>query len=139
MIKKIAILITPIFFLTSFLFPNDTRAFTAEDRLIDVEKQLQAIAEQISKYEGERSDLEKAIIANDKDLAQVNSELAEVQSRLAYVERELEVALENYGVTVDDLLAVQEIIRNEEIKLAKIKNEISDVSDELLDTQKKLL
>ena len=139
MIKKIAILITPIFFLTSFLFPNDARAFTAEDRLIDVEKQLQAIAEQISKYEGERSDLEKAIIANDKDLAQVNSELAEVQSRLAYVERELEVALENYGVTVDDLLAVQEIIRNEEIKLAKIKNEISDVSDELLDTQKKLL
>ena len=139
MIKKIAILITPIFFLTSILFPNDSRAFTAEDRLIDVEKQLQAIAEQISKYEGERSDLEKAIIANDKDLAQVNSELAEVQSRLAYVERELEVALENYGVTVDDLLAVQEIIRNEEIKLAKIKNEISDVSDELLDTQKKLL
>ena len=139
MIKKITILFIPIFFFTSFLFPNDLIALTAEDRLIEVERQLQAIAEQISKYEGERSDLEKAIIANDKDLAQVNSELAEVQSRLAYVERELEVALENYGVTVDDLLAVQEIIRNEEIKLAKIKNEISDVSDELLDTQKKLL
>ena len=80
MINKITFLFTPIFFLTSFLFPNDLSAITAEDRLIEVERQLQAIAEQISKYEGERTDLEKAIIANDKDLAQVNSELAEVQS-----------------------------------------------------------
>ena len=55
MIKKITILITTIFFLTSFLFPNDLSAITAEDRLIEVEKQLQAIAEQISKYEGERT------------------------------------------------------------------------------------
>ena len=139
MIKKIALIFTPIFFFTSFLFPNDLSAITAEDRLIEVEKQLQAIAEQISKYEGERTDLEKAIIANDKDLAQVNSELAEVLSRLAVVQKELEKALENYGVTVDDLSAVQEIIRNEEIKLAKIKNEISDVSEELIDTQKKLV
>jgi len=139
MIKKIAILITPIFLITSVIFPNDSSAITAEDRLIEVEKQLQAIAEQISKYQGERTDLEKAIIANDKELAQVNSELSEVQSRLANVQRELDIAYENYGVTVDDLSAVQEIIRNEEIKLAKIKNEISDVSDELLDTQKKLL
>ena len=139
MIKKIALIFTPIFFFTSFLFPNDLSAITAEDRLIEVEKQLQAIAEQISKYEGERTDSEKAIIANDKDLAQVNSELAEVLSRLAVVQKELEKALENYGVTVDDLSAVQEIIRNEEIKLAKIKNEISDVSEELIDTQKKLV
>ena len=49
MIKKIAILITPIFFFTSILFPSDLKAITAEDRLIEVEKQLQAIAEQISK------------------------------------------------------------------------------------------
>ena len=139
MIKKITILITPIFFLTSFLFPNDLSAITAEDRLIEVEKQLQAIAEQISKYEGERTDLEKAIIANDKDLAQVNSELAEVQSRLAVVERELEKALENYDFTVNDLVAVQENIINEQIKLGKIKNEISKVSDELFETQKELL
>ena len=139
MIKKITILFIPIFFFTSFLFPSGLSAITAEDRLIEVEKQLQAIAEQISKYEGERTDLEKAIIANDKDLAQVNSELAEVLSRLAVVQKELEKALENYGVTVDDLSAVKEIIRNEEIKLAKIKNEISDVSEELIDTQKKLV
>ena len=83
--------------------------------------------------------MEKAIIANDKDLAQVNSELAEVQSRLAVVERELEKALENYDFTVNDLVAVQENIINEQIKLGKIKNEISKVSDELFETQKELL
>ena len=139
MIKKITLLFTPIFFLTSFLLPIDLSAITAEDRLIEVERQLQAIAEQISKYEGERTDLEKAIIANDKDLAQVNSELAEVHSRLAIVERELEKALENYDFALNDLVAVQENIVNEQIKLGKIKNEISEVTDELLETQKKLL
>ena len=139
MIKKITLLFTPIFFFTSFLFPNDLSAITAEDRLIEVEKQLQAIAEQISKYEGERTDLEKAILANDKDLAQVNRELAEVQSRLAIVERELEKALENYDFTLNDLAAVQENIVNEQIKLGKIKNEMSDVTNELLETQKKLV
>ena len=139
MIKKITIFFIPIFFFTSFLFPNELIAITAEDRLIEVERQLQATAEQISKYEGERTDLEKAIIANDKDLAQVNSELAEVQSRLAVVERELAKALENYDFTLNDLVAVQENIINEQIKLGKIKNEISEVSTELLETQKKLL
>ena len=139
MIKKIAILITPIFLFTSILFPSDLKAITAEDRLIEVEKQLQAIAEQISKYEGERTDLEKAIIANDKDLAQVNSELAEVQSRLALVERDLNKALENYDFSLNDLVAVQENIIQEQIKLGKIKSEISDISNELLETQKNLL
>ena len=139
MIKKIAVLFIPIFFFTSFMFPAELNAITAEDRLIEVEKQLQAIAEQISKYEGDRTDLEKAIIANDKDLAQVNSDLAEVQSRLAIVERELDKALENYDVSLDDLVVVQENIINEQIKLGKIKNEIADVSSELLDTQKNLL
>ncbi len=139
MIKKIALLITPIFFFTSILFPSDLKAITAEDRLIEVEKQLQAIAEQISKYEGERTDLEKAIIANDKDLAQVNSELAEVQSRLALVERDLNKALENYDYSLNDLVAVQENIIQEQIKLGKIKSEISDISNELLETQKNLL
>ena len=139
MIKKIALLITPIFFFTSILFPSDLKAITAEDRLIEVEKQLQAIAEQISKYEGERTDLEKAIIANDKDLVQVNSELAEVQSRLALVERDLNKALENYDYSLNDLVAVQEIIIQEQIKLGKIKSEISDISNELLETQKNLL
>ena len=139
MIKKIAILITPIFLFTSILFQSDLKAITAEDRLIEVEKQLQAIAEQISKYEGERTDLEKAIIANDKDLAQVNSELAEVQSRLALVERDLNKALENYDFSLNDLVAVQENIIQEQIKLGKIKSEISDISNELLETQKNLL
>ena len=68
MIKKITILFIPIFFFTSFLFPSGLSAITAEDRLIEVEKQLQAIAEQISKYEGERKDLEKAIIAFSKSV-----------------------------------------------------------------------
>ena len=139
MIKKITLLFIPIFFFTSFLFPSDLIAITAEDRLIEVEKQLQAIAEQISKYEGERTDLEKAILANDKDLAQVNSELAEVQSRLAVVQKELEKALEKYDFTLNDLAAVQEIIVNEQIKLGKIKNEMSEVTNELLETQKKLV
>jgi murein DD-endopeptidase MepM/ murein hydrolase activator NlpD len=139
MIKKITLLVTPIFFLTSFLLPSDLKAITAEDRLIEVEKQLQAIAEQISKYEGERTDLEKAIIANDRDLAQVNSELAEVQSRLALVEKDLNKALENYDYSLNDLVAVQENIIQEQIKLGKIKSEISDISNELLETQKNLL
>ena len=68
MIKKITVLFTPIFLLTSLMFPAELNAITAEDRLIEVERQLQAIAEQISKYEGDRTDLEIAIIANDKDL-----------------------------------------------------------------------
>ena len=88
MINKITILFTSFFLLLSLVFPIELSAITAEDRLIEVERQLQAIAAEISKYEGERTDLEKAIIANDKDLAQVNSELAEVQSRLASVQRE---------------------------------------------------
>ena len=128
-----------IFFMTSFLLPDNLNAITAEDRLIQVERQLQAIAEQISKYEGERTDLEKAILANDKDLAQVNSELAEVQSRLVAVERELNKALENYDFALNDLATVQETIVQEQIKLGKIKNEISDVSDELFETQKSLI
>ena len=139
MIKKITIFFTIIFFITSFLLPDNLNAITAEDRLIEVERQLQAIAEQISKYEGERTDLEKAILANDKDLAQVNGELAEVQSRLVAVERELNKALENYNFALNDLATVQETIVQEQIKLGKIKNEISDVSDELFETQKSLI
>ena len=130
MINKITILFTSIFLLISFVFPIELNAITAEDRLIEVERQLQAIAAEISKYEGERTDLEKAIIANDKDLAQVNSELAEVQSRLATVQRELDKALEKYDVTLNDLVEVQENIVNEQIKLGKIKNEIiRDLTD----------
>jgi len=139
MIKKITIFFSIIFLIASFLLPSSLSAITAEDRLIEVERQLQAIAEQINKYEGERTDLEKAILANDKDLAQVNGELAEVQSRLVAVERELNKALENYDFALNDLATVQETIVQEQIKLGKIKNEISDVSDELFETQKTLI
>jgi len=55
------------------------------------------------------------------------------------VERELNKALENYDFALNDLATVQETIVQEQIKLGKIKNEISDVSDELFETQKSLV
>jgi murein DD-endopeptidase MepM/ murein hydrolase activator NlpD len=55
------------------------------------------------------------------------------------VERELNKALENYDFALNDLATVQETIVQEQIKLGKIKNEISDVSDELFETQKSLI
>ena len=139
MIRKFFSVLLLFLIFIQTIFVDHSFAITAEERLEEVEKQLIAIANQIKQYEGEKTDLEKAIIANDKDLAQVNSELAEVQSRLAVVQRELEKALENYNFTLNDLVAVQENIVNEQIKLGKIKNEISEVTDELLETQKKLL
>ena len=82
MIKKFITLSTAIAIISTLMFPSSLQAITAEDRLIEVERQLQAIADQISKYEGDKTDLEKAILENDQDLQQVNRELAEVQSRL---------------------------------------------------------
>ena len=64
---------------------------------------------------------------------------AEVQSRLQAAERELEAALANYDGTLDDLANVQQTIVQEQTKLGKIKNEISNVSDELFETQKLLV
>lgn len=125
--------------ISSFLLPEDLKAITAEDRLVEVERQLQAIAEQINKYEGEKSDLEKAIIANDKDLNQVNKELSEVQSRLAIAERDLENAIANYNASLKDLALVQQTIVQEQTKLGKIKNEITNVTDELVETQQMLV
>jgi murein DD-endopeptidase MepM/ murein hydrolase activator NlpD len=121
------------------MFPTSLQAITAEDRLIEVERQLQAIADQISKYEGDKTDLEKAILENDQDLQQVNRELAEVQSKLQAAEQELDAALANYDGTLDDLSNVQQTIVQEQTKLGKIKNEISNVSDELFETQKLLV
>ena len=95
MIRRFLTLSLPIFLVLTLMFPTNSMAITAEDRLIEVERQLQAIAEQISNYEGQLTDLENAILENDKDLQQVNQELAEVQSRLSAAERELEKALEN--------------------------------------------
>ena len=139
MIRRILTLSLPIFLVLTLMFPTNSMAITAEDRLIEVERQLQAIAEQISNYEGQLTDLENAILENDKDLQQVNQELAEVQSRLSAAERELEKALENYDGTLNDLAEVQQTIVQEQTKLGKIKNEISDVSDELFETQKNLV
>ena len=139
MIKKIFISTLALSILSITVFPTKVTAITAEERLIEVERQLQAIAEQISKYEGEKTDLEKAIIQNDKDLDQVNKELAEVQSRLNAAEKALEDALSNYDDSLNNLAAVQQIIVEEQIKLGKIKNEITNVTDELFETQKELL
>jgi len=139
MIRRLLTLSLPIFLVLTLMFPTNSMAITAEDRLIEVERQLQAIAEQISNYEGQLTDLENAILENDKDLQQVNQELTEVQSRLTAAERELEKALENYDGTLNDLAEVQQTIVQEQTKLGKIKNEISNVSDELFETQKNLV
>jgi len=139
MIKKIFISTLALSILSFTVFPTKVTAITAEERLIEVERQLQAIAEQISKYEGEKTDLEKAIIQNDKDLNQVNKELAEVQSRLNAAEKALEDALSNYDDSLNNLAAVQQVIVEEQIKLGKIKNEITNVTDELFETQKELV
>jgi len=139
MIKKLISLSVVLTILINLFFVNETSAITAEDRLIEVERQLQAIAEQISKYEGEKSDLEKAIISNNADLNKVNADLASVQAKLNAAQAELEKALENYDGTLDDLAQVQQNIVKEQTRLGKIKTEIRDVSDELFETQQDLV
>ena len=52
MIRRFLTLSLPIFLVLTLMFPTNSMAITAEDRLIEVERQLQAIAEQISNYEG---------------------------------------------------------------------------------------
>ena len=56
--------IIPILFfalLSQIVLVDDLNANTAEERLIEVEKQLQAVANQIKQYEGEKTNLEKNI------------------------------------------------------------------------------
>ena len=48
MIRRFLTLSLPIFLVLTLMFPTNSMAITAEDRLIEVERQLQAIAEQIS-------------------------------------------------------------------------------------------
>ena len=139
MIKKVLSIFVIFSIFANLFFIEQSSAITAEERLIEVEKQLQAIAEQIDKYEGERSDLEKAIIANNADLKKVNSDLAAVQAKLNAAERELERALENYDGTLTDLALVQQNIVREQTRLGKIKTEIRDVTDELFETQQSLV
>ena len=119
----------PIFLVVAFLLQvlslDSLNAITAEERLEEVEKQLQAIANQINQYEGEKTDLEKAIISNDSALRQVNRELSEVQSRLEVAEKALANALAGYDTSLDNLALVQQNIVQEQTKLGKIKTEIT--------------
>ena len=121
----------PIFLVVAFLLQvlsiDSLNAITAEERLEEVEKQLQAIANQINQYEGEKTDLEKAIISNDSALRQVNRELSEVQSRLEVAEKALANALAGYDTSLDNLALVQQNIVQEQTKLGKIKTEITNV------------
>ena len=138
MTKRIIILILFFSILSQLVIVDDLKANTAEQRLIEVEKQLQAVANQIKQYEGEKTNLEKAILSNDSALNQVNSELAEVQARLVKAEEALAEALAGYDQSLENLAAVQQNIIQEQTKLGKIKNEITDVKDELFETQKNL-
>jgi len=138
MTKKIIIQILFFSLLGQIVLVEELNANTAEQRLIEVEKQLQAVANQITQYEGEKTNLEKAILANNSALNQVNRELAEVQARLVKAEEELDEALAGYDQSLGNLAAVQQNIIQEQTKLGKIKNEITDVKEELFDTQKNL-
>ena len=138
MSKRIIILILFFSILSQLVIVDDLKANTAEQRLIEVEKQLQAVANQIKQYEGEKTNLEKAILSNDSALKQVNSELAQVQARLVKAEEALKEALAGYDQSLENLAAVQQNIIQEQTKLGKIKNEITDVKDELFETQKNL-
>ena len=115
--------------------PVDAFAITAEDRLIDVERQLQAIADEIRQYEGERTELEQQILQNDQALKEVNTELVIVKGKLSEAEKALELALQGYDASLDELTKVQTVIVDEQSKLGKIQTEISKVTVELVDTQ----
>ena len=132
--KWIATLLIGVF-LFQTLSLESLNAITAEERLEEVEKQLQAVANQINQYEGEKTDLEKAIISNDSALRQVNRELSEVQSRLIIAEKALADAIAGYDTSLDNLALVQQNIVQEQTKLGKIKSEITNVKDELFATQ----
>ena len=83
--KALLIIVSFILFFNGIL-PSDVFAITAEERLIDVERQLQAIADEIRQYEGERTELEQQILENDQSLKEVNSELAIVRQKLSQAE-----------------------------------------------------
>ena len=138
MIKKF--LVTTLMFIVFLqgVLTDQSFAITAEERLEEVEKQLVAIANQIKQYEGEKTDLEKAILENDSSLKKVNQELSEVQTRLAAAEKALENALEGYDESLNNLAEIQENIINEQIILGTTKNQIAKVKDDLVETQKNL-
>ena len=108
MSKRIIIPILFFSLLIQLVVVDDLNANTAEERLIEVEKQLQAVANQINQYEGEKTNLEKDILANDSAIKQVNSELAQVQARLVQAEEALGEALAGYDQSLENLAAVQQ-------------------------------
>ena len=132
--KALLIIVSFILFFNGIL-PSDVFAITAEERLIDVERQLQAIADEIRQYEGERTELEQQILENDQSLKEVNSELAIVRQKLSQAENALEEALAGYDASLDELTGVQSVIVDEQSKLGKIQIEISNVTSELIETQ----
>ena len=138
MSKRIIIFVLFFSLISQLVVIDELNANTAEQRLIEVEKQLQAVANQIKQYEGEKTNLEKAILSNDSALNQVNSELSQVQARLVQAEAALEEALAGYDQSLENLASVQQNIIQEQTKLGKIKNEITNVKDELFETQKNL-
>ena len=131
MSKRIIILILFFSILSQLVIVDDLKANTAEQRLIEVEKQLQAVANQIKQYEGEKTSLEKAILSNDSALKQVNSELAQVQARLVKAEEALEEALAGYDQSLENLAAVQQNIIQEQTKLGKIKKTELNFNNEI--------
>ena len=132
MFKESKVLIILVSFLVLFtgLFPKDAFAITAEERLIDVERQLKAIADEIRKYEGDKTDLEQQILENDQALKEVNIELALVQQKLLQAEKTLDIALQGYDESLDGLTEVQSVILDEQSKLGKVQIEISNVTSE---------
>ena len=67
--KWIATLLVGVF-LFQTLSLESLNAITAEERLEEVEKQLQAIANQINQYEGEKTDLEKSDTDSEPELTE---------------------------------------------------------------------
>ena len=82
MIKKFTIYSLIAIFVVQTTIVDWSYSITAEERLEEVEKQLTAIANQIKLYEGDKTDLEKAILENDSALKKVNAELSEVQKKI---------------------------------------------------------
>ena len=62
MIKKFIISLILFLLIIQSSVVDTSFAITAEERLEEVEKQLIAVANQIKQYEGEKTDLEKAIL-----------------------------------------------------------------------------
>ena len=138
MIKKFTIYSLIAIFVVQTTIVDWSYSITAEERLEEVEKQLTAIANQIKLYEGDKTDLEKAILENDSALKKVNAELSEVQKKLEAAEKALSIAIDGYDQTLNDLAIVQENIIEEQILLGTTKNEITKVKEELFETQKSL-